>query len=446
MLSEFEYSGLFWAPANPEKRIPGVLKYTPGGRFELHIIQESSMDDDFNQMNRSLESLPVWHGAIIGKGHVTLYQLIQTGSNYAPGLLGLQSAEQYRKTIAKITYAAQFLIWGALIEDWDEPFFDYLSIQPTDIEFWEDQFRYTFGEHFEDKKQTIEIPTSFPEVKAELYQLESQLEIQSAAWFQSQHPRSKEQSTDPDNLLFHRTFVRLKPTQLQSMEWYLDALEKLSRFFALCLNRAVFFREIAGIVELENGRKQVCEIMFQQLGLPQRELGFPKERYVSLPDITGNLSSVLNTYIETHNQDYEPIYELFVSSHYFQDTSTFNRFLNLCQGLESFHRLQSGKSKMIFLKRFKELFNSIDASFLSISNVDYFCEIIKDTRNYYTHYGKKEKRILNASEMHIANIQLKSALAMVIFKHLGVSEDILKENIKKSRVLNLLMFNPDLVI
>jgi len=81
-----------------------------------------------------------------------------------------------------------------------------------------------------------------------------------------------------------------------------------------------------------------------------------------------------------------------------------------------------------------DFFNDILTKYSDNENkLNEFCNIIKDNRNYYTHYGKKNKNVLDGVELSELNECLKLIIIILFFKEFELSYKQINELIRKDR-------------
>ena len=83
-MEEFEHSGIWWLPENPEKQISGTLKYNPREGANLMLVGSFKEEKDFNIFIQPKIIL----GTTSNGKYITLYKCFETKFNMSfPGLL-----------------------------------------------------------------------------------------------------------------------------------------------------------------------------------------------------------------------------------------------------------------------------------------------------------------------------------------------------------------------
>jgi hypothetical protein len=109
------------------------------------------------------------------------------------------------------------------------------------------------------------------------------------------------------------------------------------------------------------------------------------------------------------------------------------------QGNESYSNSEINKHKTpYFQTRIKYLLNyfhdNVSANYLKQSEIDTFPELIKDTRDYYTHYlVRLENKIWDESNLLTNTPKLTMILYSLIYKVIGVPDNIIIKFLKSNR-------------
>lgn len=184
-----------------------------------------------------------------------------------------------------------------------------------------------------------------------------------------------------------------------------------------------------------------------------------REFLFSYQDLENNFEEVICKWFQLKNK-IEPVVFLLLDTFHNKDKFTENRFLNIVQALETYHRRfkknevrsKQEHKKMIeniiesvdnsnktWLKeklnfsneptlhnRLLELLNSFSIETIDkiISDKDQFIRDTKNSRNYYTHYDQSlDKKALKSSKLYTLTEKLKIVLISVILIETGFSEE-----------------------
>jgi len=172
-------------------------------------------------------------------------------------------------------------------------------------------------------------------------------------------------------------------------------------------------------------------------------------------------------YINT--KEIEPVLKMLLDSFYQRGSFNENKFLNIAQALETFHR-RKRKNTVLTDKQHSKRINEIKAAiprkysdFINgrlihsneptlhqrleklitefntktfskiVTDIPKFIKQIKDSRNYYTHYDKSlEKKALHGSDLYYLTEKLKVVLVSAILKEIGFTYDLIEKLLSRN--------------
>jgi len=496
MLDKFQFEGVFWFGSNKADYFPGSLSYSPDKGILLTVFRDGNRSiEALNEVFQDHGEIDVIQGSLIGKGYVTLLGANNINSNTGLGLFGMGSVEEHLHTFSKDTYQIDFLFIGDHIENPDSIDIQSVSFQSSYLDIWNSLFSYISSRNISAKERAVSFSETYPSVNAHIDKIDSDISFTTVGYFQSQSLPQKKNFELPDLELFHEDFIRLTPNTKHRFKWYLDQIQKLQRFFSFCINRPIFIHKLNLYSEI-NAEKYIppIQVIYRQPGIDKIDKSIPDNMLIDLNDIKEHLAFALDTFFRFHDElDFQPVFELFASQYYYQDTNLINQFLNICQALETYHRkkqpdsyyrnpqilkeyltpveetikslpsqfkglkFNSDKKKKISSSLYKsntfsllDRFNQLTHSEFSITHLEvpdpsYFNKLVSDTRNYYTHYELGSKIVLEPSQLYIANIQLKLWLSALLSKCFGIDEEKIIYRIKKSHYYSILSQNSHLI-
>jgi len=255
------------------------------------------------------------------------------------------------------------------------------------------------------------------------------------------------------------------PATLQAVT---DSVRSLGNLLALLIDEPIQPTNIRLTMQLEPTGPDV----FANYAIPPR-VRLPKikpefEMLLPLDDLrqTNVAETLFNNWFQKE-QDLRPVYDLLLSTIYSPGPYVQSAFLSLSQALESFHRrvyegkyisddeyssirsaltnaipvgtnktlsdkltamLQYG-NELSLKRRLEYLFGGIRRDHLNnLSGMDdsqRFIRLLVNIRNFLTHYaGKKPSILENSVEMYNLNRRMAALLKLLIFKYLGLPEDL----------------------
>lgn len=231
-----------------------------------------------------------------------------------------------------------------------------------------------------------------------------------------QHKRSGEMQSK------HQSQLIVTPAQPQNIKWYLELSSRFENLFSLLLGTSVRLERfevkhestIGSVVSADRSKKQPPDMsIWVQCNALQLETAVT--RWLSQPEEFGSLEGL--------------VYGTIRHSSLFVETE----FLSLAQALESFHRISSG-TKASFADRINGLLAELpDLHRKQLTGDDQrkFVNMLKDTRNYFTHLGGQRKStvLTEMSDLFLFNQRLHALLRLAMLMHIGLPESQVFEQV-----------------
>lgn len=242
-------------------------------------------------------------------------------------------------------------------------------------------------------------------------------------------------NTDNDKAYHQRVVLQLQRTEALSLEeWLNQFVTPLQNLISLATDRpnaivALFVAD--GLAEdvsqdsIERGVHLPLEVVFHQVYQDRSEVKhiFDQDMIFSVRDLEMDFSSLLVKWLEVSSVLYT-VCNLYFSTRYNPGAYIEPRFLSVVQAVELYHRVRIGStvfSEEEFQQRKKKILDSIPEEYrdwvrdqLAVSNEarlsqrvtelyeltkdvtgqlygnkEAFVKLVRDTRNYYTHYGSQ---------------------------------------------------------
>ncbi|MBD7971105.1 ApeA N-terminal domain 1-containing protein [Paenibacillus gallinarum] len=276
------------------------------------------------------------------------------------------------------------------------------------------------------------------------------------------------------------SFITLESESKLSLDDFLiKYMSIFQNFLTLAMGHPTFPQEIAGILmndELEQGADSLrtVPVSFKMDdAASQRDSLRAIEMTLPLSSIKEDINDLLREWFKKSEQ-LNPIYNLFFSTLYNKNLYKENKFLNMVQALESYHRRRYGKGEFMEPQRFqllkKELYKVLEQE-LSLEEViemkqkfshmnemplrqrlqilvekhrrlieplfEFDEKMIGDvviTRNYLTHWDERyEKKAIYGRELAFLTEKITHILEICLLDELGLSEDNIIHAIKRSQ-------------
>ena len=446
-MEQFEHTGYWWLPSEPNKKISGSLKFHPLDGITLDLIGSFGEFKDFPKVREEHIILGVTSG---GKA-ATLYKCFQSKSS-----LSLDTG------LSTSSYAAQVLFLGHRFEKPEDIVFSSFSIGYYYLEEWTGITGFSMKhEADESGKHSREIVTySFPE---EIAVDVGDVGVSITYRFTSGGARLKEV------LMKHVTYFKVKTKAPASFDVFNERINfLLQNFLTLGLGRPtrpVFITATNENVKFEfpegTTRYEDIEIYYAVNEMPDvAKTLHPLEMTFSLSDIRDTFGICLSNWFSKEHV-LRPVYDLYFATLNSSSIYLTHGFLNLTQGLESYHRRAIGGhyvadavfgnllttltgsipaaipenyrsalkqgfrhlNEFSLRRRLGELITKCSPIILKlIKEPDIYVNQIVATRNYLTHYDKDpERQVLHGEDLYWATRKLRALLEICLLLEIGLS-------------------------
>lgn len=439
MIEKFTYKGNWFLPENAEKKVNGILSFDPEEGANLELFDTLV---DFNK-SLSYKSQSFILGVTTNNKLITLYNSFEYNRS-------LSSGKQTCK------YISNFVLIGDHYTSEDEFTFNKIKGRFKNLDEWLSIYGFKEVEpNF--KNHSLKVDYELPEyIKIEI--------------FNNLHIIFNFTYSSPIHPYTHKLVIEQKSEVVFDSNVpvpFYDILENIM-LFQNFLTLGTF--EPANLIYVflyNNDRKEnvggqskpIQTQLFHNPGFKYVEgrIKNKSEFLFNYNDIRQNFGDIIKKWFEL-NELLKPVTYLLFDSFYHRKKFTENRFLNIIQAIETFHR-RFRKNVSISKKEHKVRINNILASIdikhrdwlnekLNFSNEptlhqrlselieeipiqtikkiivdqDQFIRRIKHNRNYYTHYDKSlESKALKGNELYKLSEKLRVILIVLILKEIGFS-------------------------
>jgi hypothetical protein len=489
MNEDWESAGIFWLPGKQTEFMSGFLTYSVADGLRLRLI--GSRPEGTPWTDRHLDSASVLHGYLVQGGLVTIYRSLSMSSQPDLGI----GSDKYLNELKHLQFhstqlSPRMVFMGVHVESPGSLDFDMVGVHLTNLSTWLDRFQVDFNPDFSQQQQQITF-TKPEDISLRISSLDAELKIETSWRFEGKQVGKYALTDAPDGVLKHSNILRICPDARRPLSWYQRQLHILNRFLMLCMHKRLFYTAIIGVPDISITPRQSVGVVYWQPDFSYEHRLSPEDMMIRYDDIAGNFSQVLNRFFETF-EEMESIYSLLLSEHMHEKTSPTNRFLNLCQALESYHSRMHPQDKIVqkplynaqikqpiseLLKDLKieglekelfkeirdkimmgvglanspnlttrlyQLLQTVSPGDIGIPDALYFAQRVSKTRNYYTHYSD-DADILSMEQMQVAYEQLKLLLIWLIYRDWGLHEDIFFRRLECSSFYQHMAWRQDLV-
>lgn len=438
----YKRSGYFWLPANPNRKIPGTLSVSDGGKIELEVV--GLFEDDFAAFTDRDAKIDRIVGHVEKDGLVTLDNCFYLKKNFA--LVG----------IAKSLVHANLLLAGAAYEDGEQVTFDSVSFSIEGIDEWVGitGIDVEYGTDFRTATIRYAPPGAFG------FDLKDGFRLHIS--FSYTLPGSP---VTTEAKVTQRAYLRLSSLAARTLPEFMEVLHKLNYLLCLAVDATVAVQDVSATSdsltrEASDGRRLrvAIKVIYPSLPFAAEPAKVSGDRMLfSFAHIRADAARIFNNWLDAYAV-IRPSLGLYFSaatgSHKFLE----GRFLALAQALETYHRRTSSETLMD-----TQLFRSLSALLLcacpktsrrwlrgrlthaneislgtrikriiepfreQIGNARERNRLIRqivDTRNYLTHYSEDlESQALAGTELWDLCQKMEAIFQLLLLRQLGFSHD-----------------------
>lgn len=464
MNEAFEIQGRWWLPETHEVQVPGILSFSPGNVLRLKLMGA------FNKPKEEKSQLPNFFipEIILGissKGEsVTLYDCILEGESSSSGVHGSFSQTEF---IANVAFLGFHFPARENIQ------FSSLCVRFHNLDNWYN-------------KAYIQSVKSDTKGGAITYSYPAPMDIQLKEFLVQFVVNLLNKNALNSVSVKAETWVVLSSEPKKSIEAYFEILRLIQNFLTLAITQPTFVIEMIGNLTNKIGPTDgdftgppKIRIYYAAFGWQSdaREI-FWTRMFLPLSKIENNLPNLIRAWVEKSDK-LKSVYDLYFAG-YYRSMYSEDKFLNLTQALETYHRsiyggqfekedvflkgtykklveaipqnlsedfkdsLRGGKLRYAheysFRKRILLLTNHIlenmPVGFLSETKErNNFAKRIADTRNYLTHHSPElaEIAITSTKGLFLLITQLRLIMKICLLEELGIPFNIINTFLKDDR-------------
>lgn len=450
----FEETGKWWLPSDCDNKVSGILRFDPEKGVKLELFDSLNMRK--SRRTRYNDQIP-YEDIILGEtsGDVTLYECYQVGLK--------------EFNVSVVFHDHHF----ANEEDIE---FDRITITYPNLDTWVGKNGFVKLEKQLDNGQTEEFFGYKPpdEIKARINNLEIKI---SFDFTYLPNPPSEKR-------LIQGTKIEIKADEkIHFNEYHDKILFLLYQFLSLGIGKAVYPLNINGFNEFFRFKIFRTEInppikIFHEIGrFSPMEKILGTDMLFTFNDISDDFEKYLNNWFEKA-EDLEWVYNLYSATILDKSMLLEHKFLSLAQALESYHQraytgkyMTKGKYKKVkkglllnipknlpidleenlksriingnyysFKSRLFEIYEDYSEIMdLVISEKETFIDDLKNTRNFFTHFGKSlEEKAKTEDDLVNLTDQIKCMLEVCFLAELGLPLNKIKEIIARNKTYKYL--------
>lgn len=418
MIDSFEYEGYWFLPDRVDDNIPGRLSFDPkqGAVLELRGVFKGL--SPFEELRGSghvaiggeTEKLSLILGVVSGK-LITLKDCTGTWSGFSsPGFeqstfhVGIVY-EGIHFTQPRVVKFKKIVVHYSYLDEWTRVFGGAITL-PNNLGDGEMVIRYKRPDPItiiKNKKMRISIGFSFS--------------VSGLTWF------VKEMGVK------QKAHLSIEMEKEKPFEAYGRLIYDIQNFISLAVTKSVYPVLVEGYtdynVKESNGKRYnpPVTIIYRAVGEPSKP---------------GELSPIEPLFVRAHTAEriglfirnwlkkskvLSPVYNLYFAVRYKPETYSELQFLSLARALEVYHARVTSDQRISFKKRLMELLSPHELDeFLErlIGGKEEFAELVKNTRNYLTHYNVKiKKKAAQGRDFILMLRQMRAIIEIYLLREIG---------------------------
>jgi len=420
MLEEIKYSGQWWSPTDPGKKVNGILHFnqSDGARLELDGALEGHPD--------------IINGVSLDDTKITLHGCIVSNPNEFWGNIPI---------LMQSSIYAHRLFIGIHFTQQEEIKFKSLYCQMSTLNEWVRRSGFSF------QREVGSEVTTYKQPDAISVTINPALKITIDFWCASSYRYSTINLRQISRVIFNTSTA-------YSIDEYLKQLHHFRNFLCLATQVSTFPQEISGFVNEETPTSEI-KIIYQV----DAPISTDDSAYNSLFSFT-DIESKFTSYLKNWYKKYEllePVCQLYFGALFGRFVYLNLKFLCLIQALEAYHSRTTTNQELVseehdkriskilesvpseykewlnqelkysnepnLRRRLRDLYNTFSLTLKSLNiKKESFINKVVNTRNYLTHYdvelkGKSAKR----KELFVITEKLRILTEMCLMKELGLS-------------------------
>jgi len=473
LFDPFQHRGYWWFPDAPDKKVPGVVSFSPDeislelfGSLSQRTVQQLGIVTKPLQVSIILGELDDSRGCI-------LHRAMNTGSQFV-----------LRRAQINESYSAKFLFIGAHATQDSELDFAAVDLSYTHLVDWLADLPFgppTFKKRKGGKTFRIDYSYRFPK-RFNIYLSGLRARLTSDFILASGGPGFHSRTQE------HVAYIRFQPRNLQLFDWYWERLVDCQYLLTLLIGEPVYPERVLLYCNKESlsQRRSVSLYYTHSYCKPDKAV-HPRDMLLPFPTLRHQWPAVASAWF-SKKEALRNAYGLFLGPSFAENMYIEFQFLSLIQALEIYSRVihvgkymtvqeyEPIKQKLVdslpqnvdkdwkqsFIagkidygnefslnKRLKQILADLEPDTVKLvcNKPAAFSKKVADTRNYYTHYSDKLKEAA-ASGPHLywLSQRLRILLMIVLLKELGIHEPLIRTQIanhpKLMQILHLYL-RPD---
>ncbi len=448
---EIRRSGYFGLPSASDKKLPGTLKISDGGKIELEVV--GLFDETVGRQNDGSNNRGEFErivGQIEGHGLVTL-----DGCFY-------KHWHHFSNGISKSLLHVGKALLGIAYDDQEPLLFNVLQFSVEGIDEWVGLNGINVD--YQDEKRTATVTYS-PLDEISLNLNNGMKLLISFSWTLPGLPHITEAK------ITQKACFKLVSQQERPLEDFISIAHKLTTFLCFAVDKTVCIDQVAATSNADESEFPSPIPLYYESSPYTKEVPkvYPYHMLFRYPAIKARAEQILNNWLQIYEK-IEPALNL-----YFGVTTGGLRYLDtkvlaLAQGLEIYHRRTSDETRignadfeklretletqcpeehknwlserlnygneLSLRQRIKRIIEPFNEFMGDEDQRDTLIRNIVDTRNYLTHYDKSlESRAANGEELLRLYYKMEAIFQLCLLQEVGFTQPEIKSVLDKSNNL-----------
>lgn len=446
MIEEFSHKGEWFIPSNPDVKVHGVLKFDTKSDPILELFGTLIDRDNFGM------EIDLIVGTTTTGEFITLYNSVE------------EKRENTNGNQAS-TYSSHYVFFGCHFHRMDALNFTKISADFKNINKWVQKYGFRINNDFE--KNSVNVSYQKPD------DISFKLNDNLSGNFKFRYFYPWYEKTNIAHLNQYVSFC-LESSEPLSFDLMLDNLMLFQNFLTLACMEPAYPTSINTITTIKDNGDEISCLLVYKPGFSYIKPIRGREKFLfNFTEIEKNFEVIIKKWYELADK-IEPVTNLLFNSFYNEEKSFENKFLNMAQALETYHRkfkdskpfneteFENWKTNLVdsitdpsykdmlnnkltyaneqpLRKRLNTLIDNLQIDIITkiVGTKKNFVNSFVDTRNYYTHYDLKLKdKALTGNELYQMTQKLKVILIATVLMETGITNDELNEIFKKNASLH----------
>ena len=408
---EFKKFGYFWLPTQPEKKLPGTLVITEGGKIQLELV--GLFDESAEGINNFLngdDNPKRIVGQIEGSKLVTLEDCFYTNKGFP-----------LPRSITKSTIHADMAIVGIAYEDEESIFMNAFRFSVEGIDEWVGLTGIKVEHQIE--KRTASIAYVPPEDISLNLSNGMKLLITFSCTLPG-FPNLTEAK------ITQKTYFKLISEEKRTLSDFILSAHRITTFLSFAIDQPVCMESVSATSEAirtGNGNDETVPVPISLYygSLPYTEIEPKIDRHQMLfrfEQIREGVEHIFNKWFDAYDK-ISPALGLYFAARTGAYEYLDGKFLALAQGLETYHSRTANRRRLSLAKRIKELIEPFEKFIGGIEEQEDLKSTIAATRNYLTHYDKRlESKAARGKDLWLLYIKMEAIFQLHLLKMLGFTD------------------------